>query len=128
METPPDLRFSDQHAWVRQAAEGLVTVGLTDVGQDLLGEIVYVELPTVGAVVTPGEPCCVVESIKVVAEFSAPLSGEVVAVNDALADAPQTVNDSPYDEGWLFQLRCTDPSELTGLLDAAAYRKINASG
>jgi glycine cleavage system H protein len=125
LDTPSDLRYSDQHAWARQTADGLATVGLTDFGQDLLGEIVYVELPHVGATVTRGEPCCVVESVKAVSEFSAPLSGEVIAVNSALADAPETVNRSPYDDGSLFQVRYADASELTDMLDAEAYIKIS---
>ena len=125
MDTPSDLRYSDQHAWARETADGLATVGLTDFGQDLLGEIVYVELPDIGATVTCGEPCCIVESVKAVSEFSAPLSGKVIAVNGALAGAPETVNRSPYDEGWLIQVRYPVPSELTDLLDAESYIRIS---
>jgi glycine cleavage system H protein len=121
MDTPSDLKYTSSHEWLRDNGDGTATVGITFHAQDALGELVYVELPEVGRSVAAGEACVVVESTKAASDVYAPLSGEVVAVNDALADAPQTVNESPYDSGWLFKLKLADASQLQGLMSAADY-------
>jgi glycine cleavage system H protein len=118
---PDDLRYTDAHEWVREGAEGVVRVGITDYAQTQLGDVVYVDLPAVGDAVTAGEPCGEVESTKSVSQIYAPLSGEVVAVNGALEDSPELVNSGPYDDGWMFEIRAADTGR-DALLDAAAYR------
>ncbi len=121
MDNPADLRYTSSHEWLRLEADGTATVGITFHAQDALGELVYVELPEVGRQVAQGEACVVVESTKAASDVYAPVAGEVTAVNPALADAPQTVNASPYGDGWLFRMRPSEPSQLDALLDAAAY-------
>jgi glycine cleavage system H protein len=121
MDTPSDLKYTSSHEWLKDNGDGTATVGITFHAQDALGELVYVELPEVGRSVAAGEACVVVESTKAASDVYAPLSGEVVAVNDVLADAPQTVNESPYDTGWLFKLKLADASQLQGLMSAADY-------
>jgi glycine cleavage system H protein len=123
---PDDLRYTDAHEWVREAEGGVVRVGVTDYAQSQLGDVVHVELPAVGDAVTAGDPCGEVESTKSVSEVYAPVSGEVVAVNGALEDSPELVNSGPYDDGWMFEVRATDPPPDT-LLDAAAYRGLTDS-
>lgn len=118
---PPDLRYAASHEWVRTEADGQCVVGITDHAQNALGELVYVELPEVGSTVTKGEPCGVVESTKAASDLYAPIDGEVVAVNEALADAPETVNESPFDDGWLFRVAPADPAQVGALLSAADY-------
>jgi glycine cleavage system H protein len=117
--SPTDRRYTKSHEWARPEADGTVTVGITDHAQEALGELVYVELPAVGTALDAGQQFGVVESVKAVSDVYAPVAGEVVAVNDALADAPQTINSDPYGEGWILRLRPT--GSLDGLLDAAAY-------
>ena len=120
--TPPaDLRYTVTHEWVRPAPDGVFTVGITSFAQDHLGELVYVELPEVGRALAQGEACAVVESTKAASDVYAPLAGLVVEVNAALTGAPQTVNESPYEAGWLFRLRPSDDSGLGAMLDASAY-------
>lgn len=97
---PADLRYAASHEWTREEADGTITVGITDNAQDLLGDVVFVELPDVGRTVTAGEECAVVESVKAASDIYAPISGEVVAVNDALADGPELVNSEPYEGAW----------------------------
>ena len=121
MDNPSDLKYTTSHEWLRDNGDGTVTVGITFHAQDALGELVYVELPEVGRGLAAGEACVVVESTKAASDVYAPVKGEVVAVNEALADAPQTVNESPYESGWLFRLKVADTSELSGLLSAADY-------
>ena len=118
---PADLRYTESHEWLRLEADGTATVGITNHAQDALGELVYVELPQAGRSVARGEACVVVESTKAASDVYSPVDGEIVAVNDALADAPQTVNEAPYAGGWLFRIRLADPSQVAGLMDAAAY-------
>jgi len=121
-DIPDDLQYTDQHEWVRgPSAEGTVRVGLTDFAQAALGDIVYVSLPEVGSAVTAGQVCGEVESTKSVSEVFAPVSGTVVARNEALAAAPETVNAEPYDGGWLVEVQLEDSVELESLLDAADY-------
>ena len=122
MDVPETLKYTASHEWIADHGDGTVSVGITAVATDQLGELVYVELPGPGAQLTQGEACAVVESTKAAADVYAPLSGEVVAVNGALADAPGQVNTAPYADGWLYKLKLTKPGELAALLDAAAYR------
>jgi glycine cleavage system H protein len=121
MHIPESLKYAASHEWAA-ADGGVVTVGISAVATDQLGELVYVELPQVGRRVAAGESCAVVESTKAASDVYAPVSGEIVAVNGALAEAPQTVNESPYGDGWLFRVRIERAAELDALLDAAAYR------
>ena len=121
MNFPDDLRYTKEHEWCRIQGNRAV-VGITDHAQDQLGDIVYVELPEVGDPVKKGESFGVVESTKAVSELFAPVSGKVVEVNDPLSDAPETVNDDPYEEGWMIVIEPSDPKELEALMDAKAYR------
>ena len=123
MTNPADLKYTAEHEWLRQPGEtaGSVRVGITDFAQDALGDIVYVSLPEVGAAVTAGSSCGELESTKSVSDVYAPVSGEVVAVNEALDATPELVNSDPYGAGWLFEIVPADAGELDGLLDAAGY-------
>ncbi|MEQ3697513.1 MAG: glycine cleavage system protein GcvH [Pseudomonadales bacterium] len=120
---PAELKYIDSHEWIRIEGDFAV-VGVTDHAQDSLGDVVFVELPEVGAELSQGEESGVVESVKAASDIYSPLSGEVVEVNGLLEDAPETVNESPYVDGWFYKLRLTDTSELDGLLDAEAYQDI----
>ncbi|MES3025046.1 MAG: glycine cleavage system protein GcvH [Pseudomonadota bacterium] len=122
MNIPADLKYTESHEWVRAEADGSVTVGITEYAQDALGDIVFVELPTVGKSYTAGGDAAVVESVKAASDIYAPLSGVVTAVNDAVADAPDSINADAY-SAWLFKLQPNDPGAINGLLDAAAYGK-----
>ncbi|WP_029088710.1 glycine cleavage system protein GcvH [Brevibacterium album] len=120
---PDGLRYSAEHEWVARAADdSVVRVGITDFAQDSLGDVVYVDSPALGDTVTAGEACGEVESTKSVSDLIAPVSGEVVAVNEALEDAPESLNSSPYEDGWIFEVRLADPAEVDALMDAPAYR------
>ncbi len=120
-ETPTELKYLKSHEWARDNGDGTVTVGITDHAQDQLGDLVFVELPEMGASVTAGGDCAVVESVKAASDIYSPVSGEIVAINSELEDAPELVNDGPYENGWLFKVKMSDPSELAGLLDADGY-------
>jgi glycine cleavage system H protein len=124
MSYPDDLRYTVEHEWVRSPGEtpGSVRVGITDYAQDALGDIVYVSLPDLGATVNAGDGCGELESTKSVSDIYAPVSGEVVAVNDALDASPEQVNGDPYGAGWLFEVVPSDQGALDSLLDAAAYQ------
>ncbi len=117
---PDDLLYHAEHDWAR-LEDDHATLGITWYAQDALGEVVFCEPPHVGAVLTQDEPYAEVESVKAVSDVIAPLSGEIVEVNDALADAPEAINDDPYGAGWLVKVRLSDPSETEALLDADAY-------
>lgn len=121
MNNPANLRYTSSHEWLRAEADGTATVGITFHAQDALGELVYVELPEVGRQLAQGEACVIVESTKAASDVYAPVSGEVVAVNAALAQAPQTVNQSPFGDGWLLRLRPSEPAQLDALLNADTY-------
>jgi glycine cleavage system H protein len=121
MNFPDDVRYTKDHEWVR-AKGGQFVVGITDFAQDQLGDVVFVELPDVGDTVKKGESFGVVESTKAVSELFAPVSGKVVEVNDPLTDAPETINEDPYEEGWMIVVEPSDAKEVDGLMDAAAYR------
>ena len=120
MEIPESLKYTATHEWVGEQGDGSVRVGITALATDQLGDLVYVELPEVGRQVKAGEACAVVESTKAASDVYAPVSGEIVEVNAALAAAPGKVNEAPYKAGWLFRIKPSGPSE--GLLDAGAYR------
>lgn len=122
-KTPDDLKYTDSHEWVKSDADGVVTVGITFHAQDMLGDIVFIENPKPGRTVKKGEECGVIESVKAAADIYAPVSGEIVEANDALADAPEKVNQDPY-ASWLFRIRPSESGELQALLDAAAYQKV----
>ena len=122
MTFPEDLQYTRDHEWTRLQGNR-ITVGITDFAQDQLGDVVYVELPEVGDVVKRGEAFGVVESTKAVSDLFAPVSGKVVEVNGPLADAPETVNEDAYEEGWMIVVEISDPKELAELMDAATYRK-----
>jgi len=122
MEIPQPLKYTASHEWIATAPDGTLTVGITAVATDQLGELVYVELPEVGRLLAAGEACAVVESTKAASDVYAPVAGEVVEVNGALTEAPGTVNEGPYDQGWLFRLKPTDGGARDTLLDAEAYR------
>ncbi len=123
MNYPEDLKYTEQHEWVR-ADGNRVWVGITDFAQDALGDVVYVDMPEVGTEVRAGEPFGEVESTKSVSDVYAPVTGTVSARNDALVDAPELVNQDPYGDGWMIAIESSDPSELDRLLTAAAYREV----
>lgn len=122
--TPDDLRYTEDHEWARETADGVVRVGITDYAQRQLGDVVLVELPAVGDTVAAGDSCGTVESTKSVSEIYPPVAGEVVSVNEALTDEPELVNQEPYGGGWMIDLRPVEPGQLDGLLDAAAYDRL----
>jgi glycine cleavage system H protein len=123
MSVPDDLRYSTDHEWVR-VEDGLVRVGITDYAQDALGDVVFVQVPSVGAAVKQGESFSEVESTKSVSDIYAPVSGTVVHVNEDLADAPQRINEDPYGDGWICVIRPDDPAEVDALLDASGYQAL----
>lgn len=123
MNVPDDLKYSKDHEWVRPEG-GRVRFGITDYAQDALGDVVFVQVPAVGAAVTRGSSISEVESTKSVSDIYAPVTGTVVEVNDELADAPQRINEDPYGEGWIAVIESSDASELEQLLDPAAYRAL----
>ena len=122
-EVRDGLKYTRTHEWVKLAGTK-AKIGITDHAQEALTDIVFVELPTVGKEVKKGEELCVVESVKSVSEVYAPVSGKIVAVNTKLDDAPEVINGSPYDDGWLVELEVKDKAEVNTLLDAAAYKKL----
>jgi glycine cleavage system H protein len=123
VNVPDDLKYSEDHEWVR-VEDGRVRFGITDYAQDALGDVVFVQVPSVGAVVTRGASISEVESTKSVSDIYAPVSGTVVEVNEDLADSPQRVNEDPYGDGWIAVVEPSDASELEQLLDAAGYRTL----
>ncbi|WP_099562170.1 glycine cleavage system protein GcvH [Stenotrophomonas maltophilia] len=120
-EIPGDLKFLKSHEWARVEGNGRVTVGISDHAQGLLGDLVYVELPEVGADAKAGEQIAVVESVKAVSDVYSPISGKVVEVNSALSDKPETINEDAYGEGWMFVVELTNAEEVNELLDPDAY-------
>lgn len=121
---PQDLRYTEKHEYVKPAGDGVYAVGITDYAQGELGDIVFVELPKVGASYGAMESFGTIEAVKAVSDLFSPISGEVVEVNDALDADPALVNNDPYGEGWMIKIRASNPSEVDGLLDAAAYEKL----
>jgi len=123
---PEELKYSKSHEWVRREADGSVTIGITEHAQELLGDMVFVELPESGRALAAEEDCAVVESVKAASDVYAPIAGEVTEVNSALEDSPEIVNQDPYGEGWLFRMKPADEAEIDGLLDAAGYAAVIA--
>ena len=119
--TPSDLKYTKSHEWVRDNGDGTVTLGITDHAQELLGDLVFVEVPESGTEVEAGGEIAVVESVKAASDVYSPVTGEVVEANEALADAPESVNDSPYESGWICKIRLSDTSQLEALMDADSY-------
>ena len=120
-EVPGDLKYSTEHEWVRLEDDGSVVIGITDHAQEALGELVYVEQPEDGATLARGDACVVVESVKAASDVYAPISGTLTETNNALADEPELVNQSPYEAGWFVRINPSDPAELDELMDADAY-------
>ena len=125
MTNPTDLKYHQAHTWIKAGADGTYTVGITGHAQEQLGDVVYVQPPEVGSTLKQNEACGVIESVKTAADVHAPVSGVVLEINAALADAPESVNTDPY-AAWLFRMKLSDAAELTALLDAAAYEKVIA--
>jgi glycine cleavage system H protein len=125
MEAPPGLRYSKEHEWVA-AEETVATIGITDHAQEQLGEIVYIELPSVGEKVSKDDPFGVVESVKAVSDIYAPVSGTVLEVNEDLAESPEVVNEDPYGDGWLIKVKVSDPADLDDLMDNEEYEQMIA--
>ena len=122
LEYPQDLRYTAEHEWVRAGDDGVVRIGITAFAQDALGDVVYVSLPSVGDDVSAGDACGEVESTKSVSDLYAPLAGEVTGVNNSLDASPELVNTDPYGEGWMYELRPSDPAAVEALMDQAAYQ------
>lgn len=123
MNVPDHLRYADSHEWVDPADPAAAAVGVSDHAQAELTDVVYLELPELGRKVSKGEAIAVIESVKAANDIYAPVSGEIVEVNEALAEAPEPVNDDPYGAGWMFRIKLDDPSELESLHDAGSYRE-----
>jgi len=121
-DVPDQLKYSTSHEWVDPTDSAAAGVGVSDHAQEELTDVVYLELPEVGAQVTKGDPVAVIESVKAANDIYAPVSGEIVAVNEGLAEAPEAVNSDPYGEGWMFKVKLSDLGELETLMDAEAYR------
>ena len=121
-EVPTELKYTKSHEWIRQEADGSVTIGITDHAQELLGDLVFIELPEAGSEISAEDAVCVVESVKAASDVYMPISGEIMEVNEVLNDAPETINDSPFDDGWLFKVKPSAPVELEELMDADAYQ------
>lgn len=121
---PAELKYAATHEWVRNEGDGTFTIGISEHAQDLLGDMVFVELPDVGDKVAAGDDIAVAESVKAASDIYAPIGGEVVAVNEELEDAPETVNNDPYGDGWLFRIKADDASEVDSLLDADGYQAV----
>lgn len=122
MNVPAELKYTASHEWVRVEADGTIAVGITEFAQDALGDIVFVDLPKVGQALTAGKDCAVIESVKAAGDIYAPVTGEVVAVNDAVVDAPESVNADAF-SAWLFKMKPANAADLDALMDAAAYAK-----
>lgn len=121
---PAELKYTSSHEWVLAEGEGIYSVGITEHAQELLGDMVFIDLPDVGTQVALGDDCAVAESVKAASDIYAPLSGEIVAVNETLEAEPELVNSAPYAEGWLFRIKASDESELNELLDASGYQAL----
>ena len=126
MTTPADLKYTKSHEWVRVESDGTLTIGITDHAQEALGDIVFLELPEAGRAVNAGEECAVVESVKAASDIYAPVTGEIIASNEAATDAPESVNEDAYGN-WLFKIKPNDVGDVDGLLDAAGYDAIAAA-
>jgi len=123
---PEELKYTKTHEWVRREGDGTITIGITEHAQELLGDMVFVELPDSGRALTAEEDCAVVESVKAASDIYAPVDGEVTEVNSVLEDSPEIVNQDPYGDGWLFRMKPADEAEIDCLLDAAGYSAVVA--
>lgn len=123
MNIPAELKYTKDHEWAKVDGD-VVTVGITDYAQGELGDVVYVDLPDVGTEVSQNDTFGSIEAVKAVADMYSPVSGEVVDVNEAISDAPETINQDPYGEGWMVKIRISNPDELNSLMDAAAYKDL----
>lgn len=121
---PSELRYTKFHEWVRTESDGGITVGITDHAQELLGDMVFIELPEVGATYTAGDECAVVESVKAASDVYCPVAGEVTAINEELPDSPETLNQDAFDTGWMFKMNPVDAGEVDELMDAEAYAEL----
>ncbi|MEJ2213535.1 MAG: glycine cleavage system protein GcvH [Gammaproteobacteria bacterium] len=121
---PADLMFTSSHEWVKDEGDDTVTIGITDHAQELLGDLVFVELPEIGDVIETGGEAGVVESVKAASDIYSPVSGEVIEINEDLVDSPELVNEQPYDNGWIYKMKLNDASEIEALLDAEAYSAV----
>lgn len=122
-DIPAELRYTNSHEWVRPEGDGTYTIGITQHAQELLGDMVFVELPDVGSAVSAGDDVAVAESVKAASDVYTPITGEVVAVNEDLEDSPEMVNSDPYGDGWLFRIKAEDTSEFDDLMDAEGYEQ-----
>lgn len=118
---PADLKYANSHEWLRDDGNGVVVIGISDFAQEKLGDVVFIELPEENAEVTAGDPVAVVESVKAASDIYAPVSGKVIDVNASLEDAPEQVNEDPYENGWFFKIQLTDAAEINDLMDADSY-------
>ncbi|AUH02194.1 glycine cleavage system protein GcvH [Pectobacteriaceae bacterium CE70] len=121
---PAELKYTTSHEWVMAEGDGIYSVGITEHAQELLGDMVFLDLPEIGTTVAVGEDCAVAESVKAASDIYAPISGEIVAINDALESTPELVNSAPYSDGWLFRIKAADESDLNELLDANGYQAL----
>ena len=121
---PTELRYASSHEWIRKEEDGSYTVGISEHAQELLGDMVFIELPDVGDTVTAGEDCAVAESVKAASDIYAPISGEVLAINEALEDSPELVNSDAFGDGWFFRVMPSDTAEIENLLDAEGYQAV----
>ncbi|ACA88225.1 MULTISPECIES: glycine cleavage system protein GcvH [Shewanella] len=121
---PAELKYASSHEWIRKEEDGSYTVGISEHAQELLGDMVFVELPEVGDTLSAGEDCAVAESVKAASDIYAPLSGEVLAVNEALEDSPELVNSDAFGDGWFFRVMPSDVAEIDNLLDAEGYQAV----
>ena len=121
---PADLMFTSSHEWIKDEGDDTVTIGITDHAQELLGDLVFVELPEFGDVIETGGEAGVVESVKAASDIYSPVSGEVIEINEDLVDSPELVNEQPYDNGWIYKMKLNNVSEIEGLLDAEAYSDV----
>ena len=118
---PSDLKYVASHEWLKLEADGIITVGITDHAQDLLGDVVYVELPEVGSIVEADQEIAVVESVKAASDVYAPISGEIVEINEELVDSPELANEDPYGKAWFFKIKPANPADYDGLMSAEEY-------
>ncbi len=125
-KAPSGLKYAASHEWVRDEGDGTATIGISEHAQESLGDVVYVELPQLGMNITAGGEAGVVESVKAASDIYAPISGEVVAINALLEDEPEIINSSPYDSGWFFRVKISDPTEFINLMDAEEYESLAA--
>ncbi len=124
---PQELKYAKSHEWIKDEGDGTATIGITEHAQELLGDLVFIELPEVGTSVDAGSECAVVESVKAASDIYSPVSGEIIAVNETLADAPETVNQDAFGDGWLFKVKMEDNTQLGDLLNADGYAEVMAA-